>query len=58
MEDNKKPEVVLSFRIPADLHEQLTKWAKEDSRSLNAHLIYLLREKAKEKYPPATPKNG
>lgn len=40
MEDEKK----LTIRIPDELHRQLTKSAKTDTRSLNAEIIVLLRE--------------
>jgi hypothetical protein len=40
MSDEKK----LTLRLPADLHEWVTKAAKEDRRSLNAQLVRLLEE--------------
>jgi predicted HicB family RNase H-like nuclease len=33
----------LTIRIPDELHEELVKAAKQDSRSLNAEIIVLLR---------------
>jgi len=32
------------LRLPADLMDELNRWAKDDLRSLNAQLEYLLRE--------------
>jgi len=31
------------LRLPKDVHDALTAWAKEEERSLNAHILYLLR---------------
>jgi len=35
--------VRLILRLPTDLHEALTTWAREEERSLNAQIVYLLR---------------
>ena len=32
------------LRIPADLLDELARWAKDDLRSLNAQIEYVLRE--------------
>lgn len=32
----------LTLRVPEDLHQQLTEGAKNEGRSLNAHLLYLV----------------
>ena len=32
------------LRIPSDLLDELTRWAKDDLRSLNAQIEYVLRE--------------
>ena len=32
------------LRIPSDLLDELTRWAKDDLRSLNAQMEYVLRE--------------
>ncbi len=32
------------LRLPPDLMEDLNRWAKDDLRSLNAQIEYLLRE--------------
>ncbi len=31
------------LRLPEDVHAALTEWAREEERSLNAHILYLLR---------------
>jgi hypothetical protein len=36
------------LRLPTDVHESLTDWAKEEERSLNAHILYLLRRALRE----------
>lgn len=33
----------LILRLPPDVHEALTAWAREEERSLNAQIVYLLR---------------
>lgn len=40
----KKGVVALNFRLPADLHGEVIRWAKPDMLSLNAALIQLVRE--------------
>lgn len=37
------------LRVPADLHEALTAWAREEERSLNAQIVYLLRRAVAER---------
>lgn len=37
----------LMLRLPADLHAALVAAAKEDERSLNAQIIYMLRQALK-----------
>lgn len=32
------------LRLPADLHEELRRWAADDLRSLNGQIEFLLRE--------------
>lgn len=39
----------LVLRLPTDLHEALTSWAKEEERSLNGHIVYLLRRALTER---------
>lgn len=34
----------LTIRIPQDIHEKLTQLAQQDTRSLNAEIIVLLKE--------------
>ncbi len=41
MADKKK---AILLRIPPDLWEKLNSWAKDDLRSVNAQIEYLLRE--------------
>jgi hypothetical protein len=33
----------LILRLPPDVHEPITAWAREEERSLNQHIVYLLR---------------
>ena len=47
------------LRIPSDLLDELARWAKDDLRSLNAQIEYLLREavrrrRGREENQPAT----
>jgi hypothetical protein len=35
--------VRLILRLPDDVHAALTEWAREEERSLNGHILYLLR---------------
>jgi len=37
------------LRIPAELMDELNRWAKDDLRSLNAQIEYLLREAIKRR---------
>lgn len=37
-------DVKLQLRLPPELHAALVEWAREEERSLNAQLVYLLRE--------------
>lgn len=39
----------LILRLPADLHAALTDWAREEERSLNAQIVYLLRRALAER---------
>lgn len=39
----------LILRLPADLHAALTDWAREEERSLNGHIVYLLRRALTER---------
>jgi len=39
----------LILRLPTDLHEALTDWAREEERSLNAQIVYLLRRALTER---------
>lgn len=32
------------LRLSPDLHAALTEWAREEERSLNAQIVYLLRQ--------------
>lgn len=34
------------LRIPVALHALITEWATEEGRSLNAHIVYLIRQAA------------
>lgn len=50
------------LRIPPDLWEHLNRWARDDLRSVNAQIEYLLREALKKrtgsKPPPPRPDEG
>jgi hypothetical protein len=53
----KKP---ILLRIPQDLWEQLNRWARDDLRSLNAQLEFILREAVRKRMgrsaaPPPAP---
>lgn len=37
------------LRLPPDLLDELNRWAKDDLRSLNAQIEYLLREAARRR---------
>ncbi len=37
------------LRLPADLHDELRRWADADLRSLNAQIEYLLRRAVRER---------
>lgn len=37
------------LRLPADLFDDLQRWARDDLRSLNAQIEYLLRDAAKRR---------
>ncbi|HVP12493.1 MAG TPA: hypothetical protein VMV94_15060 [Phycisphaerae bacterium] len=46
------------LRIPPDLWEQLNRWARDDLRSLNAQIEFILREAVRRRAglsPPAAP---
>jgi len=45
MADSKK---AFLLRIPPDLWESLRRWAREESRSLNAQIEYLLRDAVRD----------
>lgn len=42
------------LRLPADLHDELRRWADADLRSLNAQLEFLLRRAVRERRGDAT----
>jgi hypothetical protein len=44
--------VRLMLRLPADLHAALEAWAKEEERSLNGHIVYLLRRAVASRRAP------
>jgi hypothetical protein len=46
MTDKKK---AILLRIPPDLWETLNGWAKDELRSLNAQIEYLLREASRKR---------
>jgi len=49
----------LLLRLPSDLKDELERWARDDLRSLNAQIEFLLREAVRRqrraKSPPAHP---
>ncbi len=40
------------LRLPPRLMDELNRWAKDDLRSLNAQIEYLLREAARKRHRP------
>jgi len=45
------------LRVPSDLLDELARWAKDDLRSLNAQIEYVLREairRQRHEPPPPT----
>jgi len=52
----------LLLRLPSDLKDDLERWAKDDLRSLNAQIEFLLREavrlQRRSKNPPPHPQSG
>lgn len=44
----KDNEVRISLRLPADLHKLLADRSEKDLRSLNAEILFLLREALKQ----------
>lgn len=59
MPDKKK---AILLRIPPDLWECLNGWAKDELRSLNAQIEYVLREAVRKRghrlSPPDAPSGG
>jgi hypothetical protein len=43
------------LRIPPDLWEQLNRWARDDLRSLNAQIEFILREALRRRTGQALP---
>lgn len=37
------------LRLPKNLYEELARWAKDDLRSTNAHIEWLLRESVRKR---------
>ena len=48
------------LRIPRDLMDELNRWARDDLRSLNAQIEYLLREaiRRRARKPDADPSDN
>lgn len=53
---NERKSILL--RLPPDLWEQLNRWARDDLRSLNAQIEYLLREAARKRAGNGTEKSA
>jgi hypothetical protein len=45
------------LRLPADLHDELRRWADAELRSLNAQIEFILRRAAQEHRGGAGPSN-
>lgn len=45
-------------RLPEELLEELNRWARDDLRSLNAQIEYLLREAMRKRRGVALPPEG
>lgn len=43
------------LRLPADLLDELQRWARDDLRSLNAQIEYLLREQLRQRRRSSDP---
>ena len=46
------------LRLPPDLHRELERWAKDDLRSLNAQIEFLLRRIVNERRKGPRPPRG
>lgn len=53
------------LRLPDDLMDELNRWARDELRSVNAQIEYLLREATRQRRnkrlpprPPDTPESG
>lgn len=38
----------VQLRLPADVHQWLVKWSKQNDRSMNGQMVAMLREKMRE----------
>lgn len=45
------------LRMPADLLDELARWAKDDLRSLNAQIEFVLREAIRKRRGSSEPTN-
>lgn len=46
------------LRLPPDLMEELNRWARDDLRSVNAQIEYLLREAVRARRRSLPPESG
>ncbi|MDA1312603.1 MAG: Arc family DNA-binding protein [Acidobacteria bacterium] len=44
------------LRLPPELYEDLNRWAKDELRSLNSQIEYILRESVRKQRGPVTKK--
>ncbi len=45
-------------RLPEELHEELNRWARDDLRSVNGQIEYLLREAVRKRRGVVLPPDG
>lgn len=51
----RPPKKPFLLRMPPELHDELRGWASQELRSLNAHLVFLLREAVRRRRAGAGP---
>jgi hypothetical protein len=49
--DKNQETIVLSIRMPADLHAALSELAQAENRSLSQQVVYLLRQSLQTGWP-------
>jgi len=49
MDNKEKAKKQIPLRLPTELYNEITKWADDELRSVNAQIEYLLRECVKRR---------